>query len=185
MKQLSALIFTILLSAVVTAQQDTNSSKITPPFSFEQLQRTYDTLIPIFDGLFITHNQHDKNAPVHIPEIGPGLKPSGETHKWGVVDSSGNIIVPFICDGVKAIDGHQGIASVYVFSFSLNTGIPRYRYNGKYFFFSKNGRTKEKEKEFSITVVAVSDWHFEKFVVQKGPGFYLPQEYRDLKNPHY
>lgn len=185
MKQLPAFLFAILFSIAAAAQQNNNTSNtkdIVPPVSFEQLRSMYDTLIPTFNGLFITHYKRDKIAPFHTDFP---AKPSKETHKWGVIDSSGNIIVPFICDGVKAIDRHKGVASVYHESHSLNTGIPRYSYTGKYFYFTKAGRTKEVEKEFSITVVFISDWHFEEFIIRQGPEFYLPDEYRDKKINRY
>lgn len=176
MKQLPAFLFVLVFSTTAFGQANVNSTKAQePPFAFEQLKIIYDTLIPTFDGLFITHYKRDKDAPVHTDFI---AKPSKKTHKWGVIDSSGNVIVPFICDGVKAIAGHKGIASVYYESHSLNTGIPRYSYTGKYFHFTKTGRTEEVAKEFSITVEFISDWHFEEFIIRKGPEFYLPQEYR-------
>jgi hypothetical protein len=98
-----------------------------------------------------------------------------------VIDSLGNVIVPFICDGVKEISDHKGIASVFSNSFSLNTGIPRYQYFGKYYFFNKSGLLNETQKEFEITITFIADWHDEEFVIQQGPEFYLLTEYRKVK----
>ena len=128
----------------------------------------YDTLIPIFDGLFITYDKIDslhyisianKYIADTITAIFTGDYITAYTKKWGVIDSIGNIIVPFICDGVKTISANEGILSVYSHSFSLNTGIPRYRYFGKYFFFTKEGISNQPGVDFNIKVEYIADWH--------------------------
>jgi hypothetical protein len=143
-------------------------------FIFEKTRSEYDTLIPIFDGLFITHSKRDSSSGKTSPLF---IITSPDAHKWGVIDSSGNVIVPFICDGIKAINEKKGIASVYVNSYSLDTGLPRYMYFGKYFFFNKNGRTKQKEKSFNIRIELMNATHSENFVIESGPEYYLPKKY--------
>lgn len=120
--------------------------------SFRKLKKTYETLIPVFHKFFITNNGK----------------------KWGVVDSSGKTIIPFICDGITSISDTEGIASLYSNSQSLHTGVPRYEYFGKYFFFGKNGRTEKKEQVFELLVEMRSDFHHEKYIVESGPYYYLP-----------
>ncbi len=144
----------------------------------------YDTLIPIFDGLFITYDKIDslhyisianKYIADTITAIFTGDYITAYTKKWGGIVSIGNIIVPFICDGVKTISANEGILSVYSHSFSLNTGIPRYRYFGKYFFFTKEGISNQPGVDFNIKVEYIADWHNAEFVIPKGPDFFLPE----------
>ena len=138
---------------VPTADIFSDTSKVKKTDSFKKVKEKYGTLFPILKGLFITHN-----------EI-----------KWGVIDSSGKEIVPFICDGITAISDTVGIASIYQGSYSLNTGVPRYMYCGKYFFFTKVGRTEKKEKIFSKMVQGVADYHKESFVLTS-PYQYIPKD---------
>jgi hypothetical protein len=149
---------------------------------------TCDTLIPIFGGLFITCAKIDsshyqvlaqKRGKDTVRTFYEGDWISGNSKKWGVVDSAGNIIVPFICDGVKQIAADTGIISVYTTSYSLNTGIPRYMYAGDYYYFTKTGILQETKKAFIIKVQYLADWHHPKFVTIKGPAFYLPDAHRD------
>lgn len=159
---------------------DTNSAliknKTVNTYLYSQLKEKYDTLIPIFDGLFITYNRRTDTVEER-ESLGYFIHSiSQNSLKWGVIDSTGNVFVPLICDGVKAISEHKGIASIYVSSYSLNTGIPRYMYTGKYFYFNKLGRTEKKEKAFSVIIAFISDYHSEEFVTMYGPEQYLPQE---------
>lgn len=136
-----------------TADTFTDTSKIKNADSFKKVKTKHSILLPILKGLFITHNQI----------------------KWGVIDSSGKEIVPFICDGITAISDTVGIASIYQGSYSLNTGVPRYMYCGKYFFFTKMGRTEKKEKPFSKMVEDVADLHEESFILTS-PYQYIPKD---------
>lgn len=154
--------------------------------SFDEIESEYDTLIPIFDGLFITYDNVDtilfrkfqsKNNQEVIWNRYTEYIMTKDTKKWGVIDSTGNIIVPFICDGAKAIAQDTGLVSIYSTSASLNTGIPRYKYFGTYFFFTKNGLLSETEKNFEMTVEYIADWHRSEFVTTHGPEFFLPNEY--------
>ncbi len=116
--------------------------------------KKHNNSIPIFNGqLLITKNEK----------------------KWGVIDKKGNEIIPFICDGIKMISDSIGIASIYSSSYSLHTGIPRYVYCGKYFLFTKKGRTNAKEKPFSILIESVADNHDEKFILIT-PNRYVPTD---------
>jgi hypothetical protein len=157
---------------------------------YNKFKNQYDTLIPIFDGLFITYHLLDSSQyfKLHLQsQANPALELfSGEslhpdTKKWGVIDSTGKVIVPFICDGITALSEDSGIVSVFSTSYSLNTGIPRYQYLGHSYSFTKSGIAKETRKEFSIKVEYLADWHHPNFVILKGPMFYLPAEYRQIK----
>ncbi len=151
----------------------------------------YDTLIAIFDGLFITYSEIDS---AHYDSLSGGITMqdsvlafySGqwitrETKKWGVIDHDGNIVVPFICDGIKAISEDKGVMSVFSFSYSLNTGEPRYQYSGRYYFFTKEGLLNQSERKFSFMVESIADWHNAEFVIPVGPEFYLPDEFRKTR----
>jgi hypothetical protein len=92
--------------------------------------------------------------------------------KWGVIDSAGNVIVPFICDGIKAVSEHQGIAAVYRHSWPLNTGIPRYEYYGWYFDFDKSGINPSSKREFTLTFTFAAYYDPEK-VTESGPDQFI------------
>jgi hypothetical protein len=154
----------------------------------DNLLAEYDTLIPIFDNLFITYSEIDS---AYYDSLSKGIIMqdsvmafySGEwitpkTKKWGVIDSHGNVVVPFICDGVKAISEDEGVVSIFSFSYSLNTGEARYHYSGRYYFFTKEGLLNQSEREFGFIVESITDWHNAEFVIAFGPEFYLPDEFR-------
>jgi hypothetical protein len=160
-------------------------SKSSSNLSLEKLKIKYDTLIPIFNGLFITNSRIDsvyyfeksRDYAMNFTEsqfIGEHL--TIQSKKWGVIDSVGNVIVPFMCDGAKQISENQGIVSVFSTSYSLNTGIPRYQYKGMSYVFNKEGIVYTTKKEFSIKIEFIEDFHHTIFVIQKGPHFYLPSE---------
>jgi hypothetical protein len=177
----------------------TDTIQLPEPIDFEKLKTLYDTLIPIMDGLFVTYDSFDfstydkmiaKFYPITklktredtvrtlIHRLEDGLDGySIKTKKWGVIDSSNRVVVPFVCDGVREIEPSKGVFSIYKGSRSLNTGLPRYRYSGYYYFFDRNGLVKEEGKLFDIVTVFVADFHHEKFVIENGPTFYLPMEY--------
>ncbi len=173
--------------AELTHQHNPLVSKSSSNISLEKLKIKYDTLIPIFNGLFITNARIDsayyleqsRANEMNFTEsqfIGEHL--TIQTKKWGVIDSTGNVIVPFICDGAKQISENQGIVSVFFTSYSLNTGIPRYQYKGMSYVFNKEGIVYTTKKEFSIKIEFIADFHHTTFIIQKGPHFYLPSEYR-------
>lgn len=164
-----------------------------PGISGEALRVKYDTLIPMLDGWFITADSFDLPAYVsYMKRLNPGKKIVPETpdellffnkgwdlntKKWGVVDSSGRVIVPFICDAVREYEKGKGIFSIYEGSLPLNTGLPRYNYSGYYFFFDRNGLSDKPGKLFKVTTIFVGDFHRPEWVIQNGNGFYLPRPY--------
>lgn len=173
--------------AELTHQHNPLVSKSSTHISLEKLKIKYDTLIPIFNGLFITnaridsayYSEQSRANEMNFTEsqfIGEHL--TIQSKKWGVIDSVGNVIVPFMCDGAKQISENQGIVSVFSTSYSLNTGIPRYQYKGMSYVFNKEGIVYTTKKEFSIKIEFIEDFHHTIFVIQKGPHFYLPSEYR-------
>jgi hypothetical protein len=136
-----------------TAAIFSDTSIIERTNSFNYVTENYKILFPIFAGLFITHNGK----------------------KWGVIDSSGKEIVPFICDGIKEVSDTTGIASQFSGSYSLNTGVPRYVYCGQYFYFTKSGQIAKKKENFSITIVGIADFHRDDLILNS-PGRYLPKD---------
>ncbi|MBR9922061.1 MAG: hypothetical protein GYB31_14570 [Bacteroidetes bacterium] len=110
--------------------------------------------VPIFDSLFI----------------------ACDGNKWGIVDGAGKEVVPFICDGIKQTGENRAVISVYRGSYSLNTGIPRYVYQGTWYFVGVDGKRKSRDKKFGITVEFVADFHQPWFVIEQGPSFYLPED---------
>ncbi len=136
--------------------------------SFEKVKSQYDTLIPLFDGLFLTFDNADTSAVFW--QIHSGDK------KWGVIDSAGQIIVPFVCDGVTATGEHTGIASVFGGATPLNTGVPRYRYSGLYFTFTKDGSNHKNGKPWSRVITHLADRHKNEFIFTLGPAYFVPEE---------
>jgi hypothetical protein len=159
--------------------------------SFAELEAKYATLIPILDGLFITYDRVDSLAVVGSTSSPRGQDTMKEllfiglqgknVKKWGIIDSLGHVIVPFICDAIKQIDESSGVVSIYSHSYSLNTGIPRYMYFGNTYFFNNQGLLKGTNKSFSIQVVFQGDEHDAQLVISQGPNYFLPQQYKMLK----
>lgn len=112
----------------------------------------YPVLIHLFDQLLITNNNK----------------------KWGVINTSGKTILPFKHDGIVRLTDSSGIASVYSSSYSLNTGVPRYAYQGEYFYFDKNGKINKKTAPFSKTITMVGDFHNPDQLIAQGPGLFIP-----------
>lgn len=152
--------------------------------SFEQVREKYDTLIPILNGLFITLDTIDTmNFSGKLKFVATSYDyyfcddcVHWHEQKWGVIDSTGKMIIPFICDGIGLKDSVTGIASVYSSSYSLNTGVPRYMYEGRYFYFNSSGRIDNKETSFQLLVEQMSDNHRSDFVRSLGPTFFLPRK---------
>ena len=68
--------------------------------SYDSIKSKYDTLIPIFDGLFVTYHQIDsvnyfkyanKTYKNSIEMNYSEDLISSDTKKWGVIDSMGNV----------------------------------------------------------------------------------------------
>ncbi|HAE36216.1 MAG TPA: hypothetical protein DCG22_10515 [Bacteroidetes bacterium] len=125
------------------------------PVSFRTLQATYDTLYPVADGRFITHNNN----------------------YWGVTDSAGLVYLPFQFNGITYVDGKGYLCSTYLESYSLNTGIPRYSYTGLAIQYDENGK-KKRQYRFNLTVEFTSDYFWQEQVTLYGPYFFLPEQYR-------
>lgn len=167
------------------------------PNSFQAIKKKYDTLIPAMNGLFITYDSFDyKSYQQYINKFLPAIEQPKDSFihqlqffskgrggfsltgsKWGVIDSTGKIIVPFICDAVRELDNGKGIFSIYKGSYSLNTGLPRYNYEGYYYFFDGNGMADAAGKLFELTTIFIADFHQAEFVITQGNAFYLPHQY--------
>lgn len=169
-------------------------TKDTTRLAFETVKTFYDTLIPIFDGLFITHSEQDTGAyrklrqTLHADTMiksqygvilysEKGMYCTPACRKWGVIDSTGRIIVPFICDGVAKIAEHEGIFSIGIQANHLDTGIPRYYYQGQCFHFDKIGPLPVAPEEFSYKIRFGSNYGEEEHIIQQGTAFYLPIKY--------
>ena len=155
----------------------------------------YDTLIPIFDGLFITQSEQDTGAYRNLVKTlrtDDKLKSShGEVilsgefrvdctpahRKWGVIDSTGKIVVPFICDGIAKISDHEGVFSIGRQAHHLDTGIPRYYYQGQCYHFDKTGHLPIAPVVFEYNICFGGDFHEEDHVIRQGTAFFLPIKY--------
>ncbi|HPE96546.1 MAG: hypothetical protein H6548_03550 [Chitinophagales bacterium] len=125
------------------------------PVTYEQLEQIYDTLYPVADGYFITHNNN----------------------YWGVVDSSGAVFLPFRFDGILWMGNLEFLCTSYRSSHSLNTGIPRYVYEGVAATYTETGWSRKKYT-FHITVEFIADYFFQEHVISQGPYFFLPDKHR-------
>ena len=194
---------TTIFAQIQQVQEDTISqgnilqSFDTEIVNFENTKMKYESLIPIFNSLFITYSDKDshnyqkyfkktKKDEGFIPcaqnevYVEDGFIKISRNKKWGVIDSLGNIIVPFICDGIKEISENKGIISVYSGSASLNTGIPRYMYYGTTYFINKEGILTKMGEKFGIVITFIADWHCPEFVTKYGHTQYLPDEWRTV-----
>jgi hypothetical protein len=105
----------------------------------------------------------------------------GQGSKWGVVNLNNESILPCIYEGIS-FDSKTGIgkAGIYDNSIALNTGVPRYKYFGHYYFFDHVGIIDKKEHPYSMLVEGISDWHTSGNNVLN-PGTYAP----DLDEHNY
>lgn len=118
------------------------------------LANSYDTLIAICGGRFITHNNE----------------------KWGVVDGAGNIVIPFECDGLRQISDSVLLVSFYKRSYPLPTGNYRYEYEGFYLYFTCEGLLKKPGRDFILVVEGEKS---ETTEFDKGPYYFLPDIVKD------
>lgn len=153
--------------------------------NFNSTKLKYQKLIPIFDGLFITYSQLD-TASLRKLAINKTIDYNFQLNmefyqekvqKWGVIDSLGNTIIPFICDGIKSTSDNEGIISIYNDSYALNTGVPRYLYLGNCYKFNKKGIRSNWKQKFELRIVH-NGTHQHEFVISQGNEFYLPYSYR-------
>lgn len=184
----------------ITSQVPEDS--IPPRVNFEETKRKYPKLIPVMNGWFIAADSLDVNALLESNKKAGITGPSFESRldslrymdswmiyqmqlgmKWGVIDSAGRTIVPFICDGVRQVGADSLEYSVYKFSYSLNTGIPRYNYQGTLFAIDAHERPLGEPRSFETTIVFLSDFHQPEFVMQQGPGYFFPLESRNAYPP--
>lgn len=112
----------------------------------------YPHLSYLFDGLLLTHNNK----------------------KWGVIELSKKKNLPFDYDAIVKFTDSTGIAIRYRSSYSLNTGIPRYSYQGTYSVFSKNGWIDKKSTPFSKTIEMIGDNYAPSHAILRGPSFFAP-----------
>jgi hypothetical protein len=155
---------------------------------YDDLKVKYDTLIPILDGFFLTYHKLDsinfvkytkriENSAYYFEWSDEAF--GSDAEKWGVIDSLGKVIIPFVCDGVKEISEGRGVFSVYAGSSSLHTSEARYVYSGFTYFFDKNGLSPVAvESFFTIKVENLSDDYKWEDPITQGPAFFLSYEYR-------
>jgi hypothetical protein len=99
---------------------------------------------------------------------------------WGVVKDNGEVILPFDYDGISVINNYIGVAANHLFSYSLNTGIPRYDYVGNYILFSAKGKSSDKSYSYYHLIEMQGDW-YNRMPEQKCPMPYLKFEHGLLK----
>jgi hypothetical protein len=164
--------------------------------TFDTMKALYDTLIPTFDGLFITYSNQDTASYFKILNTIPndnqvrtshgqfiglgtfGMNLSPAHKKWGSIDSTGRIVVPFVCDGICQISEHEGLFVIGTHVQNLNTGLPRYYYEGQCFHFDKNGQIPTVPEKISYRIVfGHNNYRDQDHLINQGPNFYLPERY--------
>ena len=164
--------------------------------SFEEVQAKYKQLIPVEGGYFITYHKIDsafyceflkekqkeidstemaKTTVVFNSLITNGLilnDISSGIQKWGLIDSTGQVLIPFVCDGLER-NGNLFTASIFSNTSYLNTGLVRFVYSGKKFQVSvkdwkwRNGKTHNK------TITGYLSAYFHDSAIQYGPKYCL------------
>lgn len=188
---------------VETKNEIDKEKQSTLSLTFEEVKAKFQKLIPVSGGYFITHTKIDsafycefmfeKHKQIDIskdqkPTLNKKLSQkfgvpildvwspheiSSKTEKWGLIDSSGKVLIPFVCDGIN-IKKNLFKVSILTCLSNLNTGVPRYVYVGKSYLISsenwkwKDEKTFDKMIEFSI----IPNFNYD--VINKGSKYYLP-----------
>lgn len=119
-----------------------NNGVVIPP--------TYRALYPLLGDLFI----------------------ACDSVKYGVIDMNERVVVPFQCDAIVPLDSKTGVAFVHTGNWPLHTGIPRYQWNGVYFYFDKGGRVDSLNYPHSYVVEGQADNYHLEFPVVFGPRYF-------------
>ncbi|MDX2173199.1 MAG: hypothetical protein SFY56_08770 [Bacteroidota bacterium] len=204
-KNLKVVLLTTLLSCgnkkndldkIPVIKRDSFATKQSKSVSqlFELTKQKYDTLISIFDGLFITFSNND-TSNFHLLRqsknkeyiVSADFNPMHK--KWGVIDSLGHTIVPFVCDAVKSLNEHTGVISLGRGNQYRIGGIDRYYYYGNCFFFSKDSIQKDESTKFTMEFIINHNDELKAYdmenLISLGTDFYLPTKYRNPSKNHY
>jgi WG containing repeat len=89
--------------------------------------------------------------------------------KWGAINKTGDTIMLPKYDGIRSVGEGLYTATEYMSDYSLNTGVPRYAYKGRYRLYNKYGLVNKASYFFSIVIEARADNHHPSFI--KGSPF--------------
>lgn len=157
------------------------SGKTLEPFKFDSFEKLWEKLNPqpkvkpqkeskkTEYAISTTIGDHNRNYTV-FNDYHIALK----NGKWGILDSNSRPITKFIYDAIVPLDSATVLLSWHLSSYSLNTGIPRYVYNGRYTYMDKSGKISKRERSFSKTIQGVADFHRDEFTT-RNPFEYAPQ----------
>jgi hypothetical protein len=164
--------------------------------SFEEVQAKYKQLIPVEGGYFITyhkidsalyceflkekHNEIDstemaKTTIVFNSIITNGLilnDISSGIRKWGLIDSTGQILIPFVCDGLER-NGNLFTAAIFSNTSELSTGLVRFVYSGKKFQVSVRDKKWRNGKTHNKTITGYLSAYFHDRAIDYGPKYCL------------
>ena len=164
--------------------------------TFEEVQAKYKKLIPVAGGFFITHSKIDsafycefliekykvidsskihKISVIYNVPIFPGLNLndiSSEIEKWGLIDSSGRVLIPFVCDGIE-LDKNKFNVTILTNLHNLNTGMVRFVYVGKKFQVSPKDWKWRNGNVYHQVIEGYLPAYFHEYVIYQGHKFYI------------
>lgn len=152
------LTFLLVTAFMGKAQGQNSGNKIADTVN---LTMEADTLIPLINGLFAS-----RPKLIHSDESDEILKRVqlddiysydafgyGTPADWGVTDSLGKVILPFMYHGVKAIDANYGVAIIIDQAVPPPTGLVRTEFHVSAFYFDQKGPLSEKGKSYKCVLV--------------------------------
>ena len=134
------------------------------------LKEEYLSLHHLFKDLYATHGKPSKLALFSNP-ISHKMEQA-----WGVIDETGEFILPQKYLGVGTVNDSLGMVSSFVSSVSLNTGLPRYNLFATYTPFCRDSLLGSKTTSYSKLIEMQSDW-FDGHIEPHDPSYYLPYNY--------
>lgn len=164
--------------------------------SFEDVKAKYKKLIPVAGGYFITHSKIDsafyceflldkhnefgsneiKNIKtVYNTIITNELRFSeitSKNEKWGLIDSSGRVLIPFVCDGIELSKDKFNVTILSNLQ-NLNTGLVRFVYVGKKFQVSTKDWKWRNGNIYYQIVEGYIPAYFHEHVISQGHKFYI------------
>lgn len=164
--------------------------------TFEEVQTKYKKLIPVSGGYFITHTPIDSvfycefliekhkvidSSKIHNISViynepifsGISLYDiSSKTEKWGLIDSSGNVLIPFVCDGIE-LNKNKFNVTILMNLHNLNTGMVRFVYVGKKFQVSQKDWKWRNGDVYHQVVEGYLTAYFHENVIYQGHKFYI------------
>lgn len=181
---------------VETKNEIDKEKQSTLSLTFEEVKAKYQKLIPVSGGYFITHSKidsafyceflkerHEEIDSAKLKEVKVVFDSfimnvlslreiSSKIEKWGLIDSSGNILIPFVCDGIE-LDKKNFKVTILSNLQNLNTGLVRFVYVGKKFQVSIKDWKWRKGENYHQIILGYLSSDFHKSVINKGPKFYI------------